>query len=373
MPSVYVHIPFCQSRCIYCDFYSTTSLSLQERYVDALLKEMEGRKGEWPQRARTLSIYIGGGTPSTLPPYLLQRLLEHIIALFPIEKDAEITVEANPDDVSDAWIDALRHSCVNRVSMGVQTFDDALLHTLRRRHSAQQARDAVARLQAAGFRNLSVDLIYGLPGQTLPSWERDIDEALRLGVPHLSAYSLMYEEGTPITHMLEAGLIDEMPDECSLQCFQWLRSKLLAAGYEQYEISNFALPGWHSRHNSGYWQGTPYLGFGAGAHSYDGQNTRRANLSDLHTYLDSPLTACQLELLSPTDRYNEYIMTRLRTAAGFSLAELTHCFGTHLRNHSIAAMRPHLEQGNLVCQDEVVRLTPKGIFVSNEVMSDLFA
>jgi len=372
MPSVYIHIPFCQSRCIYCDFYSTTSIKDQERYVECLLQEMRSRKNEMPSRAHTLSIYIGGGTPSTLPPHLLQRLLNETASLFSPTTDAEITVEANPDDVTEEWVVALRQTPVNRVSMGVQTFHDDLLKTLRRRHDAQQAIEAVHRLQDAGYNNLSIDLIYGLPGQTLEMWKSDILQALSLKVPHLSAYSLMYEEGTPITYLLEQGKIKEMDDETSLQCYQMLCDELKKAGYLHYEISNFSLPNMHSRHNSAYWTGQPYLGFGAGAHSYDGGTIRRWNHSSLHDYLDSPLTCFEEERLSATDLYNEFIMTRLRTSKGFDLNDLQKRFGENAAHYCQDMMKPHLQQGNLVQTGSQVCLSRLGVFVSNDVMSDLF-
>ena len=377
MPSVYIHIPFCQSRCIYCDFYSTTQLSRQSQYIDCVEREMRLRHDEWPQHARTSSIYIGGGTPSTLPAPLLQRLLDCTVALFPPAEDAEITVEANPDDVTEEWAKALRQTPVNRVSMGVQTFQDPLLQTLRRRHSSEQARQAVRLLREAGFENLSIDLIYGLPGQTLSMWQQDVDEALRLGTPHISAYSLMYEEDTPITRMLEEGLVEEMSDELSLKCYEHLCHRLAAAGYEHYEISNFALPKMHSRHNSGYWTGEPYLGFGAGAHSYDGQATRRSNKDSLPHYIQclsgsADTSYFDLERLSPTDLYNEYIMTRLRTARGFSLGTLKERFGTEAASHCVQMMQPHLQKENLIQQGDQVYLSEQGIFVSNDVISDLF-
>lgn len=391
MPSVYIHIPFCQSRCIYCDFYSTTNLSRQTEYVECLLHEMDLRQKEWlclteqevedkkerSSHARTsLSIYIGGGTPSTLPPSLLQHLLEETVRRFPPCQDAEITIEANPDDVTPEWITALQHTPVNRVSMGVQTFNDTELQALRRRHTARQAKEAVHQLHQAGYTNLSIDLIYGLPEQTLDAWERNVDEAISLGIPHVSAYSLMYEEGTPLWRMREAGQIQEMDDETSWLCYESLCSKLRQAGYEHYEISNFCLPHQHSRHNSGYWDGTPYMGFGAGAHSYNGNRLRRGNLPSLKQYIenlkDNRNDYYETEQLSDTDLYHEFVMTRLRTSRGFMLSEVERHFGPTILNYCHKMMIPHLQQGNLVQTGNHIRLSEKGIFVSNEVISDLF-
>ena len=391
MPSVYIHIPFCQTRCIYCDFYSTTSLSQQTRYVDCLLREMDRREAEWQRltaegqgrasdeslRARSLlSIYIGGGTPSTLPPALLTRLLHETSCRFAPDAGTEITLEANPDDVSPAWIEAVCSTPVNRVSMGVQTFDDAELLTLRRRHTSLQAKEAVRMLREAGITNLSIDLIYGLPGQSLAAWERNVDEAIALHPPHISAYSLMYEEGTPLTGMRDAGILHEMDDETSWLCYETLCSKLHKAGYEHYEISNFCLPQRHSRHNSGYWDGTAYMGFGAGAHSYDGHRLRRSNLPSLRHYMDSIERQkddyFETEQLSDRDLYNEFVMTRLRTSQGFLLDELTTRFGLPSLQHCQQMMKPHLHQGNLIQTGNQIHLSEKGIFVSNEVISDLF-
>lgn len=377
MASVYIHIPFCQSRCLYCDFYSTTHVAQKEQYVDCLIREMEERKSEWPSRARTLSIYIGGGTPSTLPPSMLVRLINATQQRFNPEIDAEITIEANPDDVTPEWIEAIKQTPVNRISMGVQTFDDAKLKFLRRRHNATQAREAVKRLKDAGYTNISIDLIYGLPHQTLQEWEHDVDEAIALDVPHLSAYSLMFEEGTPLTRLLEEDKIKEMEDEESWRCYDLLCKKLHDAGYEHYEISNFAKPGMHSRHNSAYWQGTLYLGFGAGAHSYNGKDVRRANLPSLNQYIEAlsgnnSYPYFELEKLSPTDLYNEYVMTRLRTSSGFSTDELAKRFGHNTLQHCLQAMKPHLQQGNLLQNGTQVALSPQGVFISNEVISDLF-
>lgn len=385
MPSVYIHIPFCQSRCIYCDFYSTTHIVKQEQYVDCLIREMRSRLNEWPlhddlslARAQTLSIYLGGGTPSTLPAPLLQHLLKTVVELFPPTQDAEITIEANPDDVTEQWVEMLKQTPVNRVSMGVQTFHDDLLHTLRRRHTAEHARHAVALLKKAGYHNLSIDLIYGLPGQTLEDWSNDIDAALSLGVPHLSAYSLMYEEGTPLMRLLEEGKVCEMSDDESWQCYDMLCKRLAQAGYEHYEISNFALPNHHSRHNSGYWEGTLYLGFGAGAHSYDGRRLRRCNVASLQDYLDALEQDCpstdyyDTESLNDTDLYNEFVMTRMRTSKGVLLEELASRFGAEAYNHFMKMIQPHLQKGNLLQTGSSVCLTRRGIFVSNDVISDLF-
>ncbi len=385
MSSIYIHIPFCQSRCIYCDFFSTTSIAKQEDYANCVLREMELRRNEYASyagrdvsRARTLSIYIGGGTPSTMPPHLLSALIGKAVSLYDTDENAEITIEANPDDVTDEWIAALKQMPVNRVSMGVQTFHDDILATLRRRHSSQQAIDAVRALQSAGYRNISIDLIYGLPGQTVERWRQDVEQALQLGVPHISAYSLMFEDGTRLTAMRDKGLITEMSDEDSELCYNILCQKLKDAGYMHYEVSNFALPGMHSRHNSGYWTGQPYIGFGAGAHSYDGLDTRRWNAPSLAAYINGikkgeATEVYETEKLSTTDLYNEFIMTRLRTSQGFCPGDIEQRFGKSAKDYCLRMAKPHLQNGNLVERnDSCLCLSQKGVLVSNDVISDLF-
>lgn len=371
MASIYVHIPFCQSRCIYCDFFSTTDIPQQLRYVERLEQEMLCRKDEWPSHARTSSIYIGGGTPSTLPATLIQRIFDHICRLYPIDTDAEITIEVNPDDVTPDFVRALPHIPVNRISMGVQTFNNETLRLLRRRHTAEQATRAVQLLQDAGYDNLSIDLIYGLPKQDLKDWENNLRQALSLDIPHFSAYSLMYEEGTALTRMLERGEINEMSEEESIACYELLCLSMHEHGYEHYEISNFARPGMHSRHNTAYWMGEPYLGFGAGAHSYDGKSIRRWNSDSLARYLKNT-DSFETENLSATDLHNEFVMTRLRTSKGFSLDELEKRFGHEALQHCTETAQPHLQSGHLMLENSHLHLTEAGVFVSNDVISDLF-
>lgn len=374
MTGIYIHVPFCQSRCVYCDFYSTThSSQWQQRYVEALEREMLQRQGELPAHTHVRTIYIGGGTPSQLQPQLLQRLFQSLQRLFPLDRVEEVTIEANPDDITPQWLEALRQTPVNRISMGVQTFDDERLRLLRRRHTAQQTFDAVALCREYGFDNLSLDLIYGLPGQTLEAWQPDVDTLLQLCTPHLSAYALSYEEGTPLMHMLEQGLVCEVDEEVQWQMYDYLMNATARAGLEHYEISNFALPGMHSRHNSSYWDGTPYLGFGPGAHSYDGAAIRRANNVSLEEYVQllssdhSPRWEGSQEHLTASDLYDELVMTRLRTARGLPLTLLT----PQQRTHIMQCAEPYLQSGKLLLQEDVLRLHRSGIFTSNDIISDL--
>lgn len=366
---IYIHVPFCQGRCIYCDFYSTTEgEEWKSRYVDALLAELRMRRDELPL-ARVHSIYIGGGTPSQLPARALSGILNEVCRLYSVDSDAEVTVEANPDDVTPEWLAALSHTPVNRLSMGVQSFDDALLRLIRRRHTAQQAVCAVEQAARHGISNVSIDLIYGLPTQTMEQWQADVRQALALDVQHLSAYSLSYEEGTPLWRMLEQGRIEEADEELSLCMYEHLIDSTRAAGFTHYEISNFCRPGRHSQHNSAYWHGVPYLGFGPGAHSYDGMRTRRWNLSDLKGYVQAAgsMPPHQSEVLTDDELYDETVMTRLRISEGLSLDLLTAAY----RAYCMAQAEPHLRAGRLEQAGSTIRLTRQGIFTSNDIISDL--
>lgn len=365
---VYIHVPFCKSRCIYCDFYSTTQgQEFREAYVDALCREMVLRRSEI-NSSRVPSLYIGGGTPSQLSIHQLNRIFACIAECFNLQEDAEVTIEANPEDVTEAWLENLQSLPVNRISMGVQTFSDDLLCLLRRRHTASKAIAAVELCRRYGFHNISIDLIYGLPGQTMDVWKSDVEQALLLQVPHLSSYALSYEEGTALSLMLERGEICQVEDELSWQMYMWLMQETERAGMEHYEISNFCMPGMHSRHNSSYWQSKPYLGLGPGAHSYDGKFVRRANLPDLRDYVTSSGDVPhETEVLSESELYDELVMTRLRTAEGLPLDLLSE----EERTYCLKMSQSHLKGGRMVFDNGRLRLTKEGIFVSNDIICDL--
>jgi oxygen-independent coproporphyrinogen-3 oxidase len=318
--------------------------------------------------SRVPSLYIGGGTPSQLPASLLMEMFQAIAESFTFAEDAEITIEVNPDDVTPRLIEALHQTPVNRISMGVQTFSDKLLRFLNRRHTSAQALQAVRLFREANYNNISLDLIYGLPGQTFDEWKNDVDMVVNLGVPHLSAYALSYEEGTALHKMLEEGHVVETPDELSWQMYDYLMDKTADAGMEHYEISNFAIPGKQAQHNSSYWNGSPYLGLGPGAHSYDGENIRRSNNTSLKEYVQATADVPhQTEILTPGERYDEIVMTRLRTFSGLPLGVLT----AEQRTYCLQMAEPHILNGNLVREGDVLRLSKRGIFVSNSVISDL--
>lgn len=337
------------------------------QYVQALKRELSLRM-QYIKGTRVHTIYIGGGTPSLLPTDLLKELFEAISQHFSIDTKAEVTIEANPDDVTQTWLQGLEGTPVNRISMGAQTFDDKILCSLGRRHNAQQVIDAVRTCKEAGITNISLDLIYGLPGQTMELWQKDVEQALSLDIKHLSAYSLSYEEGTKLYNMLRQGLVEEADEELSRRMYDYLMAATSKAGFLHYEISNFALPCFHSRHNSSYWQGTPYLGLGAGAHSYDGESIRRANLPDIKAYITAKEDVPhETEMLSEETLYNEFIMTRLRTSAGIPLEELSETN----RSYCLSMAQPHLRHKLLHINNEHLCLTKEGIFTSNDIICDL--
>lgn len=373
---LYIHVPFCKSRCIYCDFYSTTCGADQRReYVEALMHEMQCRH-DYLGATTLSSVYIGGGTPSTLSADELGRIFGAINRHWALASDSEVTLEANPDDITADYARALAALPVNRVSMGVQTFNDESLRFLHRRHSAAQVYEAIDRLLAAGIDNLSIDLIYGLPGQTLEQWQQDLDKALALPVSHLSAYALIYEEGTALYRLREQGKAAEASDELSLQMFETLMDKAAEAGFRHYEISNFALPHCEARHNSGYWSGMHYLGLGPAAHSYNGTG-RQWNTPDLSAYLkaDGDTATAGLittEALTPRIRQEETLLTRLRTARGLDLAAFRRDFGQQALDALLARALPYINNGTLVLKGETLTLSRKGIFISDGIISSLF-
>lgn len=376
MPGIYIHVPFCESRCAYCDFYSTTLMRHRSAYVDTVCRELQLRLPEL-QGAPIETIYLGGGTPSTLTIEELSSILTSLrnfhLSSFNFQL-AEITLEANPDDLTEEYVQGLRTLPFNRVSIGIQSFHDRTLRLVGRRHTAQEAIEAVHRCQRMGLTNISIDLMYGLPGETLDDWVYSLDQAIALGVPHISAYHLTYEEGTRLWRMKEQGIVSPIDEEQSIRAFELLREKLLAAGYEHYEISNFALPGYHSRHNSSYWQGIPYIGIGPGAHSYDGTD-RRWNLSSLTDYIATPDgedVPHEVEHLTTEERYDERIITELRTARGIDLTSLLADFGERYHTHCLRCATPYINRGQLIrTADNHLHLTPESIFISDAVMRDL--
>ena len=354
MTGIYVHIPFCKTRCKYCDFFSTTDLEKRAQYVNALLTEWQDRSIE-PSTIST--IYIGGGTPSTLQLEHLQA----IVGKWNVE-GVEVTLEANPGDITQEKAHAWRRMGINRLSIGIQTFDDDLLRLIGRRHTAEQARQAVVIAQAAGFDNISIDLMYTLPSQTIEQWQRDVAEALQLGVQHISTYGLIYEEGTVMTALLERGHITPVDEDTEMQMYDYLVGQLTAKGFEHYEVSNFALPDRRSKHNSNYWNDTPYIGLGAGAHSYDGK-VRSWNISDIDAYIEQAMAHNlhpEQELLNEEDRHTERVMLGLRTNQGIAISEI-----------EASKAQAYIEQGLLTKKDDRIVATTKGFHILNRIIEDL--
>lgn len=364
MAGIYIHIPFCKSRCIYCAFYSTTDLRWRQRYVDAVCREWQLRSHEMSTPVTT--VYFGGGTPSQLTPQQLRQLLTALPPSAP-----EVTIEANPDDITSSFAAILSQLGINRVSMGAQTFDDQRLHFLHRRHTSGQAKEAVHHLRNAGIRNISIDLMYGFPGETLSDWERDIDVALTLDVEHISAYCLTIEKGTPLFYQMRNEQLEMRngSEELERAMYERLTDKLEAAGYEHYEISNFAKPGFRSRHNSSYWQDVPYIGLGAAAHSYDGK-CRSWNVSDIRQYMEAIERGERLfesETLDDDTHYNDRITVALRTREGLDLTTLS----PKHRRYCLKEAQRFIDDGGLRIDGNHLSLTRKGLFISDYIMSSL--
>ncbi len=329
MAGIYIHIPFCRSKCAYCDFYSSASAANYDEYVEALSRELIARCGEINEKPRTL--YLGGGTPSMLPMPLLDKLLRRVGDIYPLDRMEEITLEANPEDITAESIAAYRGMGINRISIGIQSFSDEALRRIGRQHSARDSRMALDALAKSGI-NYSADLIYGLPDQTIAQWREELKELIDRRPYHFSAYLLSYEPGTRIYAQLNKGMVEEASEQLAEEMYAALCQYSATEGYEHYEISNFSLPGYHSRHNSAYWDYTPYLGLGAAAHSFDG-TLRRINPASIKKYLKEVETsghAFTIEDESAENRLNDYIITSLRTKQGLRTDLVGRLFGSKL-------------------------------------------
>ena len=372
MAGIYIHIPFCKRRCIYCDFFSTTQSEKKTTYVHALCQELEMRK-DYLEGEDIETIYLGGGTPSQLTQEELGEIFAYIYKVYRISPDAEITLEANPDDLTPEYIAMLRQLPINRISMGIQTFQEETLKLLHRRHTATQAIEAFHRCREAGFLNISIDLMYGLPGETLETWKQDLQQAIDLHPEHISAYHLIYEEDTTLWKLREQHQVEEADEDLSVTLFSTLIDELTQAGYQHYEISNFCLPNLHSRHNSSYWTGKKYLGCGPSAHSFNG-TSRQWNVASLDKYLkgiEQGKPDFEIEELDLYTRYNDLVITSIRTCWGMSLSHLRSTFGEELFHYCLRMAKPHIREGVLEIREDVLKLTSSGIFISDGIMSDL--
>lgn len=372
MAGIYIHIPFCKKRCIYCDFYSSTDNRLVDKYIDALCIEIESRLHEIDKNNIT-TIYIGGGTPSQLSATQLGEIINFIKSKIDFSLIEEFTIEVNPDDVTYDYIKECISLGINRVSMGIQSFVDKELKIINRRHDSYQAIKAIETIKSAGISNISIDLIYGLPLQTIESWIYSARKAIEMNVPHISCYNLSYEEGTTLYKMRDMGEIKECDEDTCIEMYDILVKMLADADFEHYEISNFAKRGYYSRHNSNYWNLTPYLGLGASAHSFDG-SIRRYNPSSIQKYtsnISESGIAYEEEQETLYEQFNEYIMINLRTMWGVNTQKVKTIFGEELRNHLIKYSRRFIESGDLKEKENTIVLSEKGIMLSDYIIRTL--
>ncbi len=368
MAAIYIHIPFCKTRCTYCDFHSGTDFSLKKEYIEALKKEIFLRK-KYLENQSIKTIYLGGGTPSLLEFEDLENIFDTLNQNFNLSSCEEITLECNPDDLSEQYIQELKNLPINRLSIGIQSFNDDELKYINRRHSAEQAEKAVKHCQQNSFSNISIDLIFGLPFQTLESFEHNLDKAIALNVQHISVYGLTFENGTKIEQQRQLKLFNEIDEETSILMYQTAIEKLTSNRFEHYEISNFAKPEKRSKHNSSYWNGTHYLGLGSGAHSFNGIS-RQWNVCNTKQYI-SLSDYFETEQLSLEDIYNELIITNLRKKEGISLDMISKKFEGYIYNHCKKMTQHFLGNQLLEEKNNHLKLTQKGILLSDNIIQDL--
>lgn len=372
MAGIYIHVPFCRQACRYCDFYFTVSLKYRDAYVDALLRELADRSGEL-NGTPVSTVYLGGGTPSVLTGEHVGEIMTRVRELFHVDPEAEVTIEANPDDLDDHRLEMLRATGFNRLSIGVQSFHPHHLELMRRSHHSEQAVDAILQAAEKGFDNINMDLIYGLPGLTSAEWEHNVRTTMDLPVQHISAYHLTYEPGTVFDHWRRKGRIRELPEDAGIAQYRMLRQITAAHGFEHYEISNFSLPGYRSAHNSSYWSGTPYAGFGPSAHSYNG-TVRRWNIASLQRYIESTIsggTTFEMETLTDTDRFHDYLITALRTMEGADLLLIRDQFGDVLAELLLQKAAPYIGTGEMITEGKRLKMTPEGWLRSDLVTQQL--
>lgn len=372
MSGIYLHVPFCRKACNYCDFHFSTSLATYSSVVDAMERELKYWAPAWPASVQT--IYFGGGTPSVLEEPELRRLMNTIRELYNVEPGAEVTLEANPEDVNEERLALWKELGVNRLSMGIQSFFDDELEWMNRNHSAEKSASSVKLAQEFGFENITIDLIYGLPISNMERWKDNVERALNLGVPHISAYALTVEPKTALAHSVKKGAVAEPDESDAHEQFLYFRARLAEAGFDAYEISNYGKPGWHSVHNSNYWNGVSYLGIGPGAHSFDGA-VRRWNVRNNVLYgktVSSGQEWYETEQLSVRDRYNEFVMTGLRRMHGISLEEIRVRFGDDYGTHFQREAETHVSSGKLKWVGDRLCLTSDGLFFADGIAADLF-
>jgi len=372
MAGIYIHIPFCKQRCTYCDFYTEVAPQFIPVLIDSIIRELNIRK-DYLGNSQVSTIYFGGGTPSILSNEQFLLIFDAIYKLFTVAENAEITFEANPDDLTPEFLASLHELPFNRISIGIQSFDDKDLKRINRRHTSEQAEEAVKNAQKAGFGNISIDLIYGLPFQTMEAWGDQLDMALSLQIQHISAYGLTYEEGTVLWKQRENGKIEVVDDLVMNEMYLLLLDKIKIKGFEAYEISNFALPGYQSRHNSAYWKQEPYLGIGPSAHSYDvvSRQWNIASITDYIKAINSNSVFYEREELSLNDRYNDFVMVSLRTSEGLDVKIMEKDFGHELAEYCLQNIKTFIDSEQVYYSDGKLRLTAEGIQISNLILIQL--
>jgi oxygen-independent coproporphyrinogen-3 oxidase len=372
MAGIYIHIPFCKKRCTYCDFYTEVAPHLIPKLVDSIVKELHLRK-DYIKNEAIKTIYFGGGTPSILNLKEFSKIFEVIYHTFEVIDDAEITFEANPDDLTSDYLNALSILPFNRISIGIQSFDDGDLKRINRRHSSKEAINAVKNAQKAGFSNISIDLIYGLPFQTKEAWQKQLDIAFGLEVQHISAYGLTYEEGTMLWKQRENGDVETVNDDTMNIMYELLLENTINNGFEAYEISNFSLPGFRSKHNTSYWKNEIYLGVGPSAHSFD-LDSRQWNVSSIDLYIQAiNENSCffKREELSNFDKYNDYVMVSLRTTDGIDLEFIEKNFGHELVLYCLQNIKTFIDSEKAINRNGKIRLNTSGIQISDHIIMQI--
>ena len=372
MSGIYIHIPFCKQACHYCDFHFSTAMGKKEAMVSALQKELLLRKDEFNDEV-VETIYFGGGTPSVLTMDELQSIIDTVQSNYEVTDTSEITLEANPDDLSLVKIKALAESPVNRLSIGIQSFFEEDLKLMNRAHNAFEAEDCILHAKKY-FDNISIDLIYGIPDMSNSRWKQNIEKALSFDIPHISSYALTVEPNTALANFIKKGIVKNVDDEVAQAHFHILSETLEAAGFESYEISNFGKPGYFSRNNTAYWQQKKYLGIGPSAHSFDGVR-RGWNINNNPKYLkaiENGELPMETEILSTTDKYNEYVMTGLRTIWGVSLDRIAFEYGKKYREYLLKQAEKYMEEHLLYLDGDILLTTKKGRFLVDGIASDLF-
>ncbi len=372
MAGIYIHVPFCRQKCYYCDFYKTVNTSQTGNFISAIQKEATIRK-DYAEGEKIETIYFGGGTPSVLKEDELAVILNFLKNCFEIDSHAEITLEANPDDLDYNYLESLFKIGINRLSIGLQSLYNYHLERMNRRHNVQQAMSSVENAEKAGFRNISLDLIYGLPELTNLQWKNTLEQVFKLPFQHLSAYHLTYHKGTPFYTWLKKGTLKELDEKESVEQFEILIDTAERFGFEHYEISNFAKEQLYSKHNSSYWTGKKYLGLGPSAHSFNG-NSRRWNMAHIEGYLKA-LGNNQLfyeeEILSEDEKFNEYILTGMRTKWGVAEKKIENIFGTQKLIYFQNEIKNYLKTGMIKNENGTITFTPKGLFISDDILSNL--